>query len=330
MPHPPYAAYDPGVSDFLVRPVTRDDAVAVNDLLAAAETVDRTEEHYSVADVEEELANPMIDLERDWIVAESGGRLIGHCRLMPRAPDDGAVSVTVDGTVHPDHRGQGLGSQLVPLMIDRAHGYARERGLRAVISGAAPSANTDAADIFDRQGLRPHRWSFVMEADLAVTVEPPSMPEGYTVSTWEGVSAEELREAHNSAFVGHPGFTPWSEEMWAQWVSESRNFRPALSLVARDEAGRVAAYIQTSEFDAVTEVMGIRDAFVAKVGTLEGHRRRGLAGALLGIALQRYRDEGFDRSSLDVDSENPTGALGVYERAGFRTTQRWTNFLLAD
>ncbi len=49
---------------------------------------------------------------------------------------------------------------------------------------------------------------------------------------------------------------------------------------------------------------------------------------LLRIALERYRDAGFDRSALDVDSENPTGALGVYERAGFRTTKRWTNYLL--
>ena len=31
-------------------------------------------------------------------------------------------------------------------------------------------------------------------------------------------------------------------------------------------------------------------------------------------------------ASLDVDSENPTGALGLYERAGFRTDRRWTNY----
>jgi ribosomal protein S18 acetylase RimI-like enzyme len=116
--------------------------------------------------------------------------------------------------------------------------------------------------------------------------------------------------------------------MWSQWVERSRNFRPALSVVARDETGAVAAYIQSAEFDAVAEVTGVREAFVGKVGTLPDHRRQGLAGILLRIVLERYRDAGFDKAALDVDTENPTGALGLYESAGFRTTLRWTNYLL--
>ena len=80
--------------------------------------------------------------------------------------------------------------------------------------------------------------------------------------------------------------------MWQQWVSGSRNFRPELSLLLRDDEGAVAAYIQTSEYDAVLEATGKRDAFVAKVGTVPEHRRRGLASLLLRIALDRYRQRG--------------------------------------
>jgi hypothetical protein len=29
-----------------------------------------------------------------------------------------------------------------------------------------------------------------------------------------------------------------------------------------------------------------------------------------------------------VDSQNPTGALGVNERAGFKVESRWTNYFL--
>jgi mycothiol synthase len=49
---------------------------------------------------------------------------------------------------------------------------------------------------------------------------------------------------------------------------------------------------------------------------------------MLRHALVRYREAGFDESSLDVDSENPTGALGIYERAGFEVESRWTNYAL--
>jgi mycothiol synthase len=325
--------YDPGVSDFSIRAVTLDDAVVVHAVQAAAESVDRTGVHYTVADVVEELESPMIDLAHDWLLVESGGQVVAHFMLTPRPPADGALSVDVWGAVHPDHRRQGISSHVVPLLVSRARDYVRERGadLRPVITGAAMSEDIDIAEIFEGQGLRPHRWTFLMEADLSGTTEPsPALPDGYDLSTWEGVDHEEMRTAHNHAFAGHPGFTPWSPEMWTHRVVDTRNSRPELSLVARDEAGAVAAYLQTSEFDATFEATGKRDAFVSKLGTMSRYRRRGLAGALLGIAMHSYREAGFDSASLDVDSENPTGALGIYEGAGFRTTRRWTNYLLED
>lgn len=320
------------VSELLIRPITSADASAVNELLAAAEAVDGTGEHYNLDDVLEELANPMIDPERDWMLVERRGQLVGHSRLLPRAPADGVLSLAVDGTVHPAHRRQGIGSHVVPVMIERARRYVRERGpeLRPVITGNALSDNTDLASLFTRSGLAAGRWSFVMLAELSgdQTLLEPGLPDGYTLHTWEGIDQDEAREAHNRAFPSHPGFTPWSAQMWSQWVSESRSFRPELSLLARDARGAVAAYVQTSEYDAVAEATGLREAYVAKVGTLEEHRRRGLAGLLLQAALSRYRDDGFDRAALDVDSENPTGALGVYERAGFRTHLSWTSYRL--
>lgn len=320
------------MTDFVARPATRADAEALNALLAAAEAVDRTDEHHNLEDVVEELDNPMIDLSKDWTMAVVDGQVVGHARLLPRAPVDGAVSVSVDGTVHPAHRRRGLGSFLAHAMVLRAVDYAWERGLRPVVTASALSTNTDAERILRTEGLLPERWSFLMQAQLGVDPEGPApyLPEGYSVHTWVGVEHDEVRAAHNQAFVGHYGFTEWSAEMWEQWVSGSRGLRPALSLLARDEAGAIAAYVQTSEYDAVAEATGIREAYVAKVGTLAEHRGRGLAGVLLRMALDRCRADGFDRAALDVDSENATGALGVYERAGFRTDLRWTSYRLMD
>jgi mycothiol synthase len=49
-------------------------------------------------------------------------------------------------------------------------------------------------------------------------------------------------------------------------------------------------------------------------------RRRGLGGLLLATALQSYRTAGYAQSSLTVDTANATGALELYERAGFAVT----------
>ena len=326
-------AYDPGVRDFSTRPATLDDASALNDLLAAAEALDRTGEHHSVEDVLEELENPMIVLEHDWLVAERGGRIVGQSWLLPREPADGKVRISLEGVVHPQHRRTGIGSHLVALMVERAYTHARERDLEAMVAASAPSTNTDAEGVFAELGLRPQRWQFEMVADLheeGVGSDPPDVPTGYTLETWAGVDQEEMRAAHNRAFVGHYAFSPWGVDMWRQWVSESRSYRPELSLVLRDEEGAVAAYIRASEYDAVLAATGKRDVFVSSVGAAPEFRRRGLATLLLRHVLHRARQAGFDTSTLTVDAENPSGALAVYERVGFRTTMRRTDYGLAS
>lgn len=330
MPVRPRCAYAADVNQppagVRFRPISRADAAAVADLMAAAEVVDRTEEHYNVEDLLEELDNPMIDPRTDWVLAELDGRVVAHCALTPRAPTDDLVRVGIDGTVLPEHRRRGIGTALVALMVARARDYATERGVRPVLVGTAPSDNTDLGAIFARHAMVAERWQFVMSVDLTGAAPVPDLPEGHVLQTWEAVDHDEIREAHNRAFVDHPGFSPWSAEMWDQRVASARSFRPALSVLARDGTGAIAAYVQSSEYDAVLEATGIREAFVAKVGTVPEHRRRGLADALLRTVLDRYRAAGYQRAALDVDSANPTGALGIYERVGFRTVRRWTSY----
>ena len=55
-------------------------------------------------------------------------------------------------------------------------------------------------------------------------------------------------------------------------------------------------------------------------------RRRGLARAISAMAMRRVRDAGMEDAMLGVDSENPTGALGLYEDLGFEVFSRATAY----
>jgi mycothiol synthase len=316
------------VEETEIRPVRAADAPALVELMVAAEAVDHSEEHADLDDVREWLANPMIDPRRDWLVAVDDGQVVATAHLSPRAPADGEVSVTVEGVTHPAHRGRGHASSLVPRMVARAREYVAERGEhRPVVRAHARTDDTAAVDVLEAAGLVATRWTFLMIADLtAESAAPPAVPDGFEVSTWERVQADELMAAHNRAFVGHPGWTPWDAPMWEQWVSGARAHRPQHSLLLRSASGAIAAYVHTMEFVAVAERTGLREAYVAKVGTVPEFRRRGLASVALGEAMRRFRDAGFARAALDVDSHNPTGALTLYERAGFRQHQRYTMY----
>jgi ribosomal protein S18 acetylase RimI-like enzyme len=135
--------------------------------------------------------------------------------------------------------------------------------------------------------------------------------------------------AHNAAFGEHEGFMPWTAEMWEQWVDGTKNARPELSWVVVNDADPtiVVAYLLTSEFEANAAARGKREAYLAKLGVRREYRGRGLAGALLALSSREYAAQGYSESSLDVDTNNPTGAFGLYERAGYQVASRTATFL---
>jgi ribosomal protein S18 acetylase RimI-like enzyme len=55
-------------------------------------------------------------------------------------------------------------------------------------------------------------------------------------------------------------------------------------------------------------------------------RRRGLGLAIVLRSLQVLRERGMTSAGLGVDADNPTGAVRVYERAGFEVELRSTAY----
>jgi ribosomal protein S18 acetylase RimI-like enzyme len=166
-----------------------------------------------------------------------------------------------------------------------------------------------------------------MERDLATELPViPSTPAGLRVVAFDARYDEAVRLAHQEAFADHWGSSPPDPERWQHWFTGSRSFRPEVSLLALD-GEEVAAYLLTYFFAADAEATGVREAWVGQVGTRPAWRRRGLASLLLATALTDYREAGYQRAALGVDTENASGALGLYERLGFRVDHRSVNWL---
>jgi ribosomal protein S18 acetylase RimI-like enzyme len=55
-------------------------------------------------------------------------------------------------------------------------------------------------------------------------------------------------------------------------------------------------------------------------------RRRGLARALLVQSIEMFRQMGMAETALGVDTQNPSGALRLYESLDYREVRRHTFF----
>jgi ribosomal protein S18 acetylase RimI-like enzyme len=87
-------------------------------------------------------------------------------------------------------------------------------------------------------------------------------------------------------------------------------------------AGSVMTYIWRSE----NAKLGVRRGWLERIAVRRPWRRRGLARALIASALIGLRDAGMDDAMLGVDTENVTGALGLYESMGFAISDRQTQY----
>src|SRR3954452_15750785 len=149
---PPGAPY-PRPVDVTLRPLTREHIPAWAELLAAIVTVDRTGEHYSAADLEEEMANPELEVGKDFVGAFDGDALVGYFSILPRGEAEGHFKVHVQasalparrGHAAPARRGQGIGPRLVEAMLAGADVASGERRPDLPPRSTATAPSSDAA-----------------------------------------------------------------------------------------------------------------------------------------------------------------------------------------
>lgn len=310
----------------MTRPLTVGDVPGWARLLADAEAVDAAGNHPTAEDLAEELGHDNLET----VGVLDGERLVAVGTVLPRGETEGELAVQVGATVAPGHRGRGLGTALTRRLVDRALelAAARRPDLPARVSCAARAGDAAQEGVLTAVGMRPGRSMLLMRTPLTGRLPVPPLPAGYQVRGYEDPLGEPLRQAHNRAFGGHhPGFTPWDEDVWRQWVTGSRSFRGEVTFVAVTD-GEIAGYVVTHEQQGHAAATGRREAHLARVGTLPDHRGRGLARALLGHTLRACAAAGYDEASLHVDAENPTGAVGLYRRAGFTPAATWTSYSL--
>ena len=159
-----------------------------------------------------------------------------------------------------------------------------------------------------RRGRRAVRLS---DGGTGRRVPAVEIPEGFRVVPYSEAIGPALHAAHTEAFADHWGYQARPFENWAPGAIHSDVFRGDLSRVAFD-GNDIAAYVLA--YDGVEG-----SVYFGQVGTRRPWRKRGLAGALLSASVRAAAATGKTQASLGVDADSPTGAVGVYERLGFRT-----------
>jgi mycothiol synthase len=292
-------------------------------LLAAIEAEDRQQIHMTEDELLEDFDDPNRDFPRGSVAVYHDAVMVGYGVLTCRSEADPVHNMYQDGGVHPAYRGAGIGSTLLEWAERAAvplH-QARFGGQPLALHGTCATRNEAAVALHAGHGYRQQRWFHQMRAEFAGRrtdggVKPETRLSGVQIARYSAERSQDALLVRNEAFRDHWGSTEDTPATWAHFTGSSA-FRPSVSFLAYGGEGEPLGVLMSMEFDGDTAATGVRELWVQTVGTRTAARNRGVATALLATALTAAADEGFDRAALQVDADSPTGAVGLYERAGF-------------
>lgn len=202
-------------------------------------------------------------------------------------------------------------------LLDWAEARARERaaGGPVRLQASADQGDEPLLQELQSRGYELARHFFEMEIDLAGEPPEPEWPDGLTVRTFRPEDARAVYDADIEAFEDHWDPLDVAFEEWQSYFLTSSEFDPELWFLVEDGdelAGFSLCSRHGGETTAHLHVLGVRRPW----------RKRGLGTALLLHSFRELRKRGCEATRLNVDAENLTGAVRIYERAGMYVAQR--------
>ncbi len=266
------------------------------------------------------LTRPERDPDRDDPVIVDGDRLIAGAMLQAWPPMSEVVCpIIVDLALSPGDRSAVIDALIVALGdAARARLTDADASLERVFGVSVPTRDTGLRDHVRGLGWTLLRTYFEMAIDLTAGSLPVvEWPAGMTMRTFgEAGVVEPTITVMGDAFADHHGDGPppdsWRHMLTAEVVL------PDASYLLDDADGPVGGLV-SSDF-------GDGEGYIGPIGVRRRGRGKGVATALLRQSFHDLAAAGFSTAKLDVDGENTTGALGLYERAGMSvrvSTEAW-------
>jgi GNAT superfamily N-acetyltransferase len=303
---------------YSTRPATKDDIEILADLYNEYSQAMTGVVKFTLEDLENIFSIPGFDIESSLMVVLSPqGEIVasGLVTDMSAPP----LHPGVFGCVRKGCEGQGLGTYVIDWAEKRARQAIERCPDHARVSmylQTAPS-HEPTVQLFEKKGLKPVRYSWIMMKDLEQIPPQPKWPKGIQIKTFADFNQlETVLKAVDEAFEDHWGYVDRSGDAERMnrirhQIENDSDFDASLWILAMD-GDEIAGVSLCSPKLGPDRETGMVDT----LGVRRPWRRKGMGLALLHYSFGEFLNRGYKRVGLGVDAQNLSGATRLYKKAG--------------
>lgn len=291
-----------------------DDVDAILAVITACDIAVVGHPDYTAEDVAADLRWPGLDPDRDTLLVIDDRDGAPTAVAWAYCYDQGGGEPEADFYVHPE-----ADDAVGPWTV----AWVERRAAEVVAAGSRPDPHvsvgnwsTDVARArwLERAGWEPVRTFYRMVVDLIPDTPAPEPPDGVVVKV--AGEDEALRRAVHlcvtEAFRDHWEAAERTYEAFWDRAQANAGYDPSLIWLVEVAGQPAAAQVGTAQ-------MAAQDTgWINYVAVRRDFRGRELARLLLRVAFAEFARRGWRHGELAVDTENPTGALRLYESVGMR------------
>jgi len=286
------------------KPASMSEAQQLTDLMIACDIAEFGMPDIVIEDTIDILNS--FPIETNTWVARIDEQIVGFAFIDP-SNDGKMISY---GYVHPQHKGQGIGSQLISFVERRAREIAEQNPENTWrLANVVPALNEDAVAMLEARGYVFQRLYRRMHIELVQKPNEPKVSyEGVSLRPYDpSIDEKIVYELYKESFEDTRG----SIQSYEDWAKEKSgdHFDKSLWFVACD-GDRPAGFIVSKNFSD--------HVFVDLLGVLRTSRKKGIGLALLERVFYETHLKGIHSVLLSVDGNSLTQANKLYERAGMK------------
>jgi mycothiol synthase len=266
----------------------------------------------------QEKHNPSFDLE---------GRFIAELEQKPV----GAVHANVEKLreerkgfirfyVVPESRGKGIEHRLVETALREL----KARGM-AIAQASVDSTQLDYVGLLERLGFKQVRVESIMDMQLAHISQGIGENRQVAIRTLRKDREEEIKLLtwlSNETFKEHFNFRPNTLEEIRHFLLSDlyyNKYKQVFFAVLDNES---VGYVGVGIDERYNLEKNVESGEIFTIGVLKKYRRTGIGARLILHALETLEAKGMTEARLGVDDYNPTKALRLYQKAGFKVKKK--------